>query len=108
MKAKRGDVVLAIFPHAVGTGAKKRPVLVIQSDSYNQAIQNTLVAEITSNLTRAADPAHLRIDISTPEGRATGLLRNSIVSCINLATLHESRIDRVIGSLSPAMMQRID
>ena len=35
MKAKRGDVVLAIFPHAAGTGAKKRPVLVIQSDSYN-------------------------------------------------------------------------
>ena len=64
MKVKRGDVLLAIFPHAMGTGAKKRPVVVVQSDAYNQTIHNTLVAEITSNLTRATDPAHLLIDLS--------------------------------------------
>ena len=108
MKAKRGDVVLAFFPHAIGTGARKRPVLVVQSDAYNQSIQNTLVAEITSNLTRSGDPAHLLIDVSTPDGQATGLLRNSVVSCINLATVHESRIDRIIGSLAPPMMHRVD
>jgi mRNA-degrading endonuclease toxin of MazEF toxin-antitoxin module len=108
MKVKRGDVVLAVFPHAIGTGAKKRPVVVAQSDVYNQSMHNTLVAEITSNLTRATDPAHLLIDLSTSEGRATGLLRSSIVSCINLATLHERRIDRIIGSLSPALLQRIE
>ena len=92
------------FPHAVGTGAKKRPVLIVQSDAYNQSMQNTLVAEITSTLIRATDPAHLTIDVSTSEGRATGLLRNSVVSCINLATIHESRIDRIIGSISPTLM----
>ena len=54
-------------PTRSGTGAKKRLVLVVQSDAYNQAIQNTLVAEITSNLTHATDPAHLLIEVSTPE-----------------------------------------
>jgi mRNA-degrading endonuclease toxin of MazEF toxin-antitoxin module len=48
MKVKRGDVVLAVFPHAIGTGAKKRPVVVVQSDVYNQSMHNTLATEITS------------------------------------------------------------
>lgn len=90
MKLKRGDVLLAVFPFATGTTAKKRPVLVIQADSYNHSLHNAVVAEITSNTVRATDPAHLLIDISTPDGQATGLLRSSVVSCLNLATLHES------------------
>ena len=108
MKVKRGDVALAMFPHAIGTPGKKRPVLIVQSDAYNQVLQNILVAEITSNLGRVADPAHLLLDLSTPEGQATGLLCDSLVSCMNLATIHESRIHRVIGSLSDTMMARID
>ena len=108
MKAKRGDVVLALFPFATGTTAKKRPVLVIQADSYNQKLHNAVVAEITSNMGRAADPAHLFVDVATPEGQATGLLRNSLVSCLNLATLHESRFERIIGELSPGLMAQVE
>jgi mRNA-degrading endonuclease toxin of MazEF toxin-antitoxin module len=48
------------------------------------------------------------IDIGTPEGQQSGLLHNSVVSCINLNTLHEQRLKRVIGRLSDPMMQRID
>ena len=108
MKVKRGDVALAMFPHAIGAPGNKRPVVIVQSDAYNQTLQNMVVAEITSNLGRVADPAHLLLDLSTPEGQATGLLRDSLVSCINLATVNESRIDRVIGSLSDTMMAKLD
>ena len=66
MKAIRGDVVLAEYPHSAG-GSKMRPVLVVQSDAYNAKIDNTIVAQITSVLTRTGDPAHFLIDISTPE-----------------------------------------
>jgi mRNA-degrading endonuclease toxin of MazEF toxin-antitoxin module len=40
---KRGDIVLALFPHASGTPPKRRPVLVIQADYYNHKISNVLV-----------------------------------------------------------------
>jgi mRNA-degrading endonuclease toxin of MazEF toxin-antitoxin module len=42
------------------------------------------------------------------DGRATGLLRNSVISCINLATIHESRIFRVIGVLSPVLWTQVE
>jgi mRNA interferase MazF len=75
---------------------------------YNLKIDNVLVAEITSNLTHSADPAHLLIDISTPDGQATGLLRDSLISCINLATVRKDRIVRAIGSLSAALLQQCE
>jgi mRNA interferase MazF len=107
MNAVRGDVVLAEYPHSAG-GSKMRPVLVVQSDAYNAKIDNTIVAQITSVLTRTGDPAHFLIDISTPDGKLSGLLRNSIVSCNNLNTIHEQRIKRKIGALNEDLMQQVN
>jgi mRNA interferase MazF len=81
---------------------------VIQSDFYNQRLTNTVVAQITSTLKRAAEPAHLAIDVSSPEGKQSGLLRNSVVSCYNLNTVNEQRIKRVVGRFSVEMMRQVD
>ena len=108
MSVSRGDVAMSRFPHAGGTRGKKRPVLVVQSDVYNARIPHAIVAEITTNLAAAADPTSLLIDVSTPEGQATGLDQNSVVTCLFLATITRDRIDPVIGQLSAAMMQKID
>jgi mRNA interferase MazF len=104
----RGEVVLCRFPHARGTPAKLRPALVVQSDFYNRRIDNVLVASITSNLKNAADPAHFLIDIGDAEGQQSGLARNSLVSCINLAVMPQRDVDRAIGRLSDVAMQRVD
>lgn len=104
----RGDVVLAFYPFASGAGGSRRPALVVQSDVYNQQIRNTIIAQITTNLRRANDAAHLLIDVSTPDGQQAGLLHNSLVSCTNLATVTDDRIDKVIGTLSAQLMQRIN
>ena len=56
MSAVRGDVVLAWYPFASGSGGKRRPCLVIQNDTDNARLTNTIVAQITSNL-RAATGA---------------------------------------------------
>src|SRR5438876_12179993 len=108
MKLNRGDVVLTRFPHASGVRGKKRPALVVQANAYNAKLGHVIVAEITRNLTPANDPAFVLIDISTPEGKASGLDQNSLVSGLFLATVSEDRIDRVIGKLSPGMMQKVD
>lgn len=71
---KRGDVILVRFPHPSGARGKKRPAVVVQSDRYRQAVSTLVVAEVTTNLAMAGDPACLYIDVATPEGKATGLL----------------------------------
>jgi len=80
----RGDVILVRFSHPSGLRGKKRPAVVVQSDAYVGTVSTLFVAEVTKNLTMASDPACWLIDTSTPEGRATGLIRDSVVSCLLL------------------------
>ncbi len=99
---------MAWFPFASGTGGKRRPCLIIQNDEDNGKLANTVIAQITSNLRRKGDKSHLLIELATPEGRQSGLLHDSLVSCNNLATIEQALIDRVIGSLPPPTMQKVD
>jgi mRNA-degrading endonuclease toxin of MazEF toxin-antitoxin module len=108
MTLQRGDVVMTRFPHAAGTRGKKRPVVVVQADVYNARMGHVIVAEVTTNLTAAKDPAFLLIDISTPEGQATGLVQDSVVGSLFLATVAESRLSAAIGHLSDALKQKLN
>ncbi len=108
MNVKRGDGVLAYYPFASGVGSSRRPVLVVQSNTQNQRLKNTIVVQITSNLKRAKEATHLPIEVATPEGAQSGLLHDSLVSSINFATIHENRINKVIGSLSLTHMVEIN
>jgi mRNA interferase MazF len=105
---KRGEIHLAAIPHTDGSPPKQRPVLIVQADYYNQRIQNVLVATITSNLNRRNDAAHLFIDVSTPEGKQSGLRVDSLVSCINIAVVAKKDLRANIGELSDRIMQQID
>jgi mRNA interferase MazF len=105
---KRGDVVMARFPFASGTGGKRRPCLIIQNDLDTQKLANTVIAQISGNLTRVGDKSHLLIAVATPEGRQSGLLHDSVVSCNNLATIEQNLIERVIGSLPSALRQQVN
>jgi mRNA interferase MazF len=66
------------------------------------------VAQLTSNLRAANEPTHLLIAVNTPECQQAGLLHDSLVSCNNLATIEGALIARVIGSLTPAQMAKVD
>jgi mRNA interferase MazF len=81
---------------------------VVQSDHYNATVRHVIVAEKTSNLTLASDKAHCLIDVATPDGRMSGLSQDSLVACLHLATMSQDRIDRSIGSLSDALMRKIN
>jgi len=108
MKLKRGDICLARFPHAAGGRGKKRPVVIVQGDAYNAKLRHAIVAEITTNLAAASDPANLLVEVSTPEGKATGLAQDSVITCLHLVTMSEDRMGKVIGALSAAMLQQLN
>jgi mRNA-degrading endonuclease toxin of MazEF toxin-antitoxin module len=104
----RGDVILVRFPHPSGLRGKKRPAVVVQSDAYAGAVSTIVVAEITKNLVLASDPACLLIDVNTPEGKATGLIHDSVVSCLLLATVDADKVAQRVGSLSAAMKLKLN
>jgi len=96
---KRGEVVLVLFPRSNLRTAKTRPALVVQADNLQTGLPQVIVAMITGRLFRAHHPSRVTVLLSTPEGRRSGLLTDSVVMTDNLATIAESEIDHVIGSL---------
>ena len=92
MKVQRGDIVLVDFPYSDQTGGKILPALVVQSDMWNQRIDDTILAVITSSSQRriGASTQHF-IDVSTVEGQQTELHFNSIV--LRKSNYSRSKVD---------------
>lgn len=105
----RGDVVLLPIAFVTGTGTKVRPAVVVQNDDLNARLQSTIVAIITSTNVRShVEPTQLYIDVSSPDGRRTGLLHNSTVKCEHLDTVDRRDVVRVIGRFSPALLSQLE
>ena len=102
---KRGDVILSRFPDSNLRTAKLRPGLIVQADNLQTGLSQLVVAMITSNMSRVGHPSRIRILVSTPEGERSGLVMDSVVMTDNLATVVESTIERVVGSI---LMEKID
>ena len=107
MRVQRGDIILVDYPFSDGTGSKVRPALVVQSDHLNQKIDDTILASI-SRATHRASATQLAIDLSTPDGKATGLRQNSTIQCENLLTYDQSRIIATFGKLTTTLQQQVD
>jgi mRNA interferase MazF len=105
----RGDVILIDFPQQSGSAPKRRPALVVQSDHNNTRLSNSIFAMITSNTKLAgAEPTQVLIDISTAEGKQSGLVHTSAVKCENIYTLPINSVHRKLGSLPASLMQQVE
>lgn len=98
-KLERGDLVLVLFPHSDLRTAKRRPALVVQRNDLATGLSQLIVAMVTSQSRRHGHPSRFTILLSTPEGKNSGLLTDSVVMTDNLATVFVSEIDRRIGRL---------
>jgi mRNA interferase MazF len=108
-KISRGDVVLLPISFVSGPGTKIRPAVIVQNDRLNGRLNSTIVAVITTTNKRAQiEPSQLFVDISTADGRKTGLLKNSTVKAEHLDTIDHRDIVRVIGRFSPGLLQQLD
>lgn len=103
----RGDVVLVRPAHPKGGRGKKRPAVVVQADAYAAVVPTVVVVEGTTNILLRSDPACLFVQAASPDGQAAGLNRDTVFTCLVLATVPVVGAPR-IGALSPALMQQLD
>lgn len=101
----RGGVSWADRGPTVGSGpAGRRPVLVVQADTYDASrLATVLAAAVTSNTALAAMPGN-----TFPPSAATGPSRDSVVDVTALATLDKHDLDARTGTVPASLMQDVD
>ena len=84
--------------------AKRRPVLVVQSDPYNASrLATVLAAVVTSNTALAAMPGNVFLPAAV-----TGLPRDSVVNVTALVTLNKTDLTDRVGRLPLTLVQEVD
>lgn len=84
--------------------AKRRPVLVIQSDPYNDSrLATVLAAVVTSNTALAAMPGNVFLPAV-----ATRLPRDSVLNVTALVTLDKTDLGDHVGPVTAGLMDEID
>jgi len=101
----RADVVLVDWLYSDFTGRKLRPAVVVQADFLNGIIDDTILVQITG--TRHGLPG-TEVEIDPAQETASGLTKISYVSCMNILTSDQMKIDQTLGYLSAAAMQQIE
>ena len=102
---ERGGVYWADLGQPVGSRpANRRPVLVIQSDSYNESrLSTVLVAVVTSNTALATMPGNVFLPTAV-----TGLPRDSVVNVTALVTLNKSDLSEQVGQVPSRLLDDVD
>ncbi len=108
MSIERGNVFLARFPHATGSRGKRRPVVVVQSNEYNQRLRHAVVVQFTTNMSDKDDPACLFIKADSPTGQAAGVTKDSVVAGYLLSLMSEDRLTDRIGHLTDETMSKVE
>ena len=102
---KRGEVWWASLPAPTGSGPGfRRPVVVVQSNPFNQSrIATVIVAIVTSNLALADAPGNVRVGKSE-----SGLAKPSVVNVSQIITLDRELLTQRVRGLPADTMLQID
>jgi mRNA interferase MazF len=100
----RGSVCWADLGEARGSKpAKRRPVLVIQANSFNAShLNSTIAAVITSNTALATMPGNVFLPAVS-----SGLPKDSVVNVTALVTLDKTDLEPAVGHLPTSLMSKV-
>jgi mRNA interferase MazF len=104
MSIKRGEIFYAELNPVVGSEqGGTRPVLVIQNDIGNQYSPTTIIAAITSQISKAKLPTHVEV-----RARRSGLERDSVILTEQIRTIDKSRLKEKVAVLDEEVMTRVN
>jgi mRNA interferase MazF len=102
---RRSEIWWASLHGPAGSGpGYRRPVLIIQSNDFNESrIQTVVVAAITSNLKLAAAPGNVLC-----RQKHTRLSRDSVVNVSQILTIDKRFLTERISNLPPTLLQQVE
>ena len=103
MMYSQGDVLLVSLPFTDLTSQKRRPVLVLSKNEYNNATEDLIVAAITSKI-----DAKPYVVVFTDNDMATGSLK--VDSCIRIDkiyTLSQDIIPKYFGRVKLNIIEQV-
>jgi len=104
MSIKRGEIFYAELNPVIGSEqGGTRPVLVVQNDIGNQYSPTTIIAAITSQITKAKLPTHVEV-----KAKRSGLERDSVILTEQIRTIDKSRLKEKVAVLDEEVMLRVD
>ena len=105
---KRGDIVRVDLPRPVGAPGREqfglRPAIVVQDEPGLSVLSTVLVIPMTSNLLAEKFIGSFRVSPSS----TNGLTVESIAMTQQVRAIDRSRIQSVIGYLSPDELKHVD
>jgi mRNA interferase MazF len=102
---RRGEIWWATLgePHSSEPGFR-RPVLIVQSNEFNEsAIRTSICAVITSNMRLADAPGNVRVT-----RRVSGLAHDSVVNVSQLITLDKQMLTGNVGRLPAQVLRDVE
>ncbi|MDD9898607.1 MAG: type II toxin-antitoxin system PemK/MazF family toxin [Candidatus Melainabacteria bacterium] len=93
MTYKFGDIIICQFPFTDNSSSKKRPAVVISSDSYNQSKEDLIILAITSKVDKLLEHEEL-----IEEWDDAGLFKPSAFKS-SVFTIHKKRIHMRLGRI---------
>ena len=102
---QRREIWWASLPRPTGSSPGfRRPVLVIQSDPFNESrISTVVVAVVTSNLRLADAPGNILLEKSD-----TGLEMDSVINVSQILTVDKSFLTERVSQLPMEIMARVE
>ena len=99
LKCKRGQVYYADLSPVIGSEqGGMRPVVIIQNDMGNLHSPTTIIAPVTSVLTKSKLPTHIDLP----------LFKDSVVLMEQIKTIDKRRLKRLIATVDEDTMNKID
>jgi mRNA interferase MazF len=102
---RRGEIWWASLGAPLGSGPGfRRPVLIVQSNDFNEsAIRTTICAVVSSNMRLAEAPGNIRLS-----RKASGLARESVVNVSQLVTLDKRLLTARVGRTPARVLRDVD
>ena len=99
----RGEIYYAnLSPSQGSEQGGLRPTLIIQNNVGNRHAPTTIIAPLTSRLTKRPLPTHVVLNADC------GLSCESVVLCEQIRVIDKSRLSTRLGEVDSATMERVD
>lgn len=101
----RGEVWWADLPEPTGSGpAYRRPVMIVQSDTFNRSrIRTVTVVALTGNIRLLDAPGNVLVS-----AKASGLPRDSVANVSQILTVNRDVLTERVRTLPPAVVKQVN